>query len=88
MARPTESALGKKRRFVILLTPEEIGILESRYGTVQKGIRALLAAESYPRPAPADATPCPPPPPALCERCARIGVPSCPSCRRTVEIDS
>jgi hypothetical protein len=92
---------GRKRRVVLYLAPDELALLESRYGTVQKGIRALLACVEPPRPAPADAPPCPPPereptkprklaksPPPLCERCARIGVPSCPSCRRTVEIDS
>jgi hypothetical protein len=99
--RKPQSPLGRKRRFEVKLTPEEIAILQERYGTVQKGIRALLACVEPPRPAPADAPPCPPTerepqkprklaksPPPLCERCARIGVPSCPSCRRTVGIDS
>src|SRR5947209_11066357 len=90
--RPCESPSGRKRRFEVLLTPEQAGHLETQYGSVQRAVRAFVAGLETPQTTgvpkgvqgtdtlAAPPTPVPSPPP--CARCARIGAASCPACRQ------
>ena len=84
--RPRESALGRKRAVDVLFTPEEIAFLVATYGSVGKGVRALVrddmaAASAVPPAVRAPAVPSPQPGRRLCPRCTRIGSPSCQACR-------
>jgi hypothetical protein len=90
------SPLGKRKVVSVRLPPEGVIWLGERYGSVAVGIRTLVrqamtASDAGSDPLTTDLRKSEPetPPAAgskgkagMCERCRRLGVPSCESCRK------
>jgi hypothetical protein len=92
------SPLGKRKQFSVVLSPEEVYWLSHNFGSPVRGLRILLqramagaASDAGGNPLTTDLRKSEPetPPAAgskgkagMCERCRRLGVPSCESCRK------